>query len=608
LLGSYFPAYNPDGTYGRDPNASIENPLANAKEVSNDIGNNRILANLGAEYQIIPGLSFKTQFGLDYLNIREQYFIPNTHLQGRGVNGDGSEAYSQDLNLINENILRYTKSIGKHDIGFTGVASYQESKFESLFAQAQNFPGNGIRRLSAGSVRVQATSSGSSWGLIGYIGRINYGYDGKYLLSASIRRDGVSRFGANRRWGTFPAISAAWRISEESFMEGINHIVSDLKIRGSYGKSGNAGIGDFASLPLVGAGFNFAQSAGLAPTQLGNPNLGWEQAEQTDVALELGLLNNRISLVAEYYIKNTNDLLLARPLVSSSGFTTVTENIGKLQNKGFELSINSTNFQLKDFRWTTSLNITFPTNKVVKLAGTPFASGFASWVEEGQDVGAFRGYVVKGIFQTQAEITAAPVQSSLTRPGDLQFVDLNNDNRITADDQKIIGSAVPDYYGGFTNVLSYKGFDLNVFVQFVQGNEVFNNTRAFSEGMNSVFGQAKSTLNRWTPSKTNGTLPRAVFGDPNNNRRNSTRWLEDGSFVRLKNVSLSYSIPTSIISKAKMSSLRVFVQAENLKTWTKYSGFDPEVSTFSVSNTAPGTDFLTFPQARTLSFGINLSF
>lgn len=608
LLGSYFPVYNADGTYGRDPNASIENPVANAKEVKNDIGNNRILSNFAAEYQILPGLSFKTQFGLDYLNIREQYFIPNTHLQGRGVNGDGTETYSQELNLINENILKYTRSFGKHDVGFTGVASYQESKYDALFLQAQNFPGNEITRLSAGSVRVAASSTGTSWGLIGYIGRINYGYDGKYLLSASVRRDGVSRFGASKRWGTFPAVSAAWRISEEKFMDGIRDVVSDLKIRGSYGLAGNASINDFASLPLVGAGFNFTQSAGLAPIQLGNPNLGWEQAEQTDVALEVGLLKDRINLVAEYYIKNTNNLLLARPLVGSSGFTSVFENIGQLQNKGFELSINTVNFDKKDFKWTTAFNITFPKNKIVKLAGTPFASGFASWVEEGQDLGAFRGYVVKGIFQTAAEIAAAPVHSTATRPGDIQFEDLNGDNRITGDDQKIIGSAVPDYFGGFTNVLGYKGFELNVFVQFVQGNEVYNNTRAFSEGMNSIFGQSKATLNRWTPTKTSATMPRAVFGDPNNNRRTSTRWLEDGSFVRLKNVSLSYSLPQVVLQKINVSNLRFFVQAENLKTWTKYSGFDPEVSTFSVTNTAPGTDFLTFPQARTFSFGVNLSF
>ena len=605
LLGSYFPAYNANGTYGRDPNASIENPLANAYEVTNDVKSNRMLANVSGEYKIIKHLSFKSQLSVDYLNLKELFYIPSTHLQGGGTRGDGSEGYSQDIGWINENILTYKQSFGKHNLDFTGVASYQESVFESVFAQAQNFPGDQIRRLSAGSVRVVATSSGTSWGLVGYIARMNYAYAGKYLIGASIRRDGVSRFGINRRWGTFPAISAAWRISEEKWLNSSN-VISDFKIRGSYGIAGNASVGNFASLPLVGGGFNFNQAAGLAPIQLGNPDLRWEESKQKDIALELGLFKNRINMVAEYYVKNTKNLLLARPLVGSSGFTSINENIGQLQNKGFEFTLNADVIKRNDFNWTTSFNITFPKNKVVKLAGTPFASGFASWVEEGQDVGAFRGFVVKGIFQTQAEISAAPVHSTLTSPGDIQFEDLNKDGRITTDDQRIIGSAVPKYFGGFTNNLSYKGFSLNIFLQFVQGNSVYNNTRAFSEGMNSIFGQAATTKNHWTPTKTTGTLPRAVFGDPNNNRRTSDRWLEDGSFTRLKNVVLSYNLPQSIISKFKISSLRFFIQGENLYTWTDYSGFDPEVSTFSVTNTAPGTDFLTFPQARTITFGLNI--
>lgn len=596
LLGSHIPAYNTNGTYGRDPNASIENPLANAYEVTNAVRNNRILANIGIDYQLFKDLNFRSQFSVDYLNFREQYYIPSTHVQGAGVRGDGTEGYTQDLNWIYENILTYKKSVGQHDIAFTGVASYQESNFESILGQAQNFPGDQIRRISAGSVRVQASSSGSSWGLIGYIGRINYAYKGRYLFSASLRRDGSSRFGANRRWGTFPSISGAWRLKEESFLSNVNFL-SDLKIRASYGKAGNANIADFASLPLVGVGANYIQNAGLAPSQLGNPNLGWEEAEQTDIALEFQLFK-KINVTAEYYIKNTNNLLLAKPLVGASGFTSVTENIGQLQNKGVELSINGDVVRTKEFSWNTNFNITFPDNKVITLFnGVPFASGFASWVEQGQDLGSFRGFVVKGIFQTAAQIAAAPTHSAATRPGDIEFADLNKDGRITTDDQQIIGSAVPDWFGGLTNNFSYKNFSLNVFVQFVQGNEVYNNTRSFAEGMNGVFGQAASTMNRWTPAKPSTTMPRAVYGDPSNNRRVSTRWVEDGSFVRLKNIVLSYQVGKS----------KFFVQAENLKTWTKYQGFDPEVSTFSITNTAPGTDFLTFPQARTFSFGVNIT-
>jgi hypothetical protein len=233
-------------------------------------------------------------------------------------------------------------------------------------------------------------------------------------------------------------------------------------------------------------------------------------------------------------------LLLAKPLVGASGFTSVTENIGQLQNKGVELSINGDVVRTKEFSWNTNFNITFPDNKVITLFnGVPFGSGFASWVEQGQDLGSFRGFVVKGIFQTAAQIAAAPIHSSATRPGDIEFADLNKDGRITTDDQQIIGSAVPDWFGGLTNNFTYNNFSLNVFVQFVQGNEVYNNTRSFAEGMNGVFGQAASTINRWTPAKPSTTMPRSVYGDPSNNRRVSTRWIEDGSFVRLKNIVLS---------------------------------------------------------------------
>ncbi|KIC89680.1 TonB-dependent receptor [Flavihumibacter sp. ZG627] len=609
LYGSHFPAYKADGTYGRDPNASIENAIANAVEPTYDVNNNRILANAYGEWQITNSLSFRSVVGADYLNFREQQYIPSTHIQGAGVRGDGREGYSEDLNLTNENILTFKKQFGDdHDLTLTGVASFQESRFESIFAQATNFPGDAIRRLTAGSQRVAATSNGSSYGIVGYLARAIYGFQGKYLVTASIRRDGVSRFGADKRWGTFPAASVAWRISEEGFLKNSN-VISDLKLRASWGEAGNSSIGDFASLPLVGAGNNYAQAAGLAPSQLGNPNLGWESSEQTNVGIDVGFLNNRINLTADYYIRNTRELLLARPLVGSSGFTTINENIGSLQNKGFEFALNSTNIDSRDFRWTTNFNITFPDNKVVKLAGTPFASGFASWVEEGQDLGSFRGFVVKGIFQSQEEIAAAPVHSAATRPGDIEFADLDGDNRITTADQKIIGSAVPDFFGGMINELSYKGIGLNFFLQFVSGNEIYNNTRAFGEGMNSIFGQLATVENRWTADKgESATLPRAVFGDPSNNRRTSTRWLEDGSFMRLKNVQLFYNLPQEISKRIKMNNIRIFIQGENLKTWTDYQGFDPEVSTFSITNTAPGTDFLTYPQAKTITFGVNLSF
>ncbi len=607
LMGSHIPAYNANGTYGKDPNASVENPLAAALEPYNKVKNNRILINVSGDYKITPNLTFTSRGGVDYIGFNEHQFKPTTTNSGAGVKGFAVEAYNQSTNLINENILAYNKSFNKHTISATAVASYQLFKFESLFARAENFPGNSIIRLSGGSVKKEATSDGSSQGILGYVGRFNYAYNSKYIISGSVRRDGASNFGANRRWGTFPSISGAWRISEEGFMRGIKPI-SELKLRGSWGKAGNAAFGLFASRALIGVGANYITNAGLAPTQLGNPDLGWEATEQVNLAMDLGLLNNRINLTVELFKRNTNDLLLSRPLVASSGFTSISENIGSLENKGIEFTLSTVNVKKSSFNWTTDFNISFQENMVTKLAGAPFAAGFASWVEAGKPLGSFRGYRVVGLFQTQAEIAAAPFNSAANRPGDIQFRDLNKDNAITAADQEVFGNALPKFYGGLTNNLSYKGFELSVFVQFVYGNDIWNHSRAFSEGMNSVFGQAATVRNRWTPTNTKTNIPRAQFGDQPNNRRNSDRWLEDGSFARIKNLTLAYNIPESITKKWRMGSAKFFIQGQNLYTFTNYSGLDPEVSTFSVTNTAPGTDFLTFPQPRTLTAGINIIF
>lgn len=372
---------------------------------------------------------------------------------------------------------------------------------------------------------------------------------------------------------------------------------------------------------MIEPGTNYLQRAGLAPSQLGNPNLTWEEREDIDLGLEIGLFEDKLSLNIDAYQGTTNELLLSRPLVGASGFTGIQENIGSIQNKGIDISLTTTNIASSKVTWTTTANISFFKNKILKLAGTPFAAGFASWVEEGQALGAFRGYKVVKIFQAQSEIDAlnqkakeltgsasAVYQSTLTRPGDIMFEDINNDGRITSDDQKILGDANPDFYGGVINNIQAYGFDLSFFFQFSIGNYVFNNTRAFSEGMNSVFGQAATVRDRWTTTNTDTDIPRAVFGDPNNNRRVSDRFLEDASYVRLKNISLGYNIPKGIVKKAGLTNARVYVTGQNLLTFTNYSGFDPEVSTFGETNTSAGTDFLTFPQPRTVLFGINLGF
>jgi TonB-dependent starch-binding outer membrane protein SusC len=622
LLGSHIPVFNPDGTYGRDQNASIENPVANALEPTYNVYSNRLLTNIYGELSILEGLNFRTSFSVDYLSLRDDRFIPATHIQAAGVNGTGEQAMSSDLNLVNENYFTYRKSFG--DLNFDALvgASFQNSQYEDFFGRGQNFPGKTIRELSAASVKQTVTSSKTEWGLNSYFSRFNFNWQQKYFISASVRADGSSRFGANNRWGVFPAVSGAWRLSQENFLRD-NSLISELKLKASWGIRGNQNISNFASRALISPGANYLQRAGLAPSQLGNPNLSWEEREDIDLGLELGLFNDRVILNVEAYQGTTNELLLSRPLVGASGFTGITENIGSVQNRGIDISLNTVNVETSKVTWSTNFNLSFFKNEILALAGAPFAAGFASWVEEGQALGAFRGFRTVRLFQTQAEIDElnarareltgnnnAVYQSTLTRPGDIMFEDLNGDGRITADDQTILGTANPDFYGGITNNISAYGFDLSFFFQFSVGNFVFNNTRAFSEGMNSIFGQANTISNRWTPDNqtTDVRYPRAVFQDPNNNRRVSDRFVEDASYLRLKNLSLGYNIPSNVMSKIGMTKGRIYVSGQNLLTFTNYSGFDPEISTFGETNTAPGTDFLTFPQARTMIVGLNLGF
>lgn len=623
LMGPHIPVKNASGAYAKDPNSSTENPVAAANLPTQLYITNRIIGNVYAEYEVIKGLSLRTSFGTDFQAIKEDNFYPSTLNQG-APRGLGRSNYIQDAMWLNENTLNYRKTFAdKHNLNVLLGTSIQESVYERIEATASDFPSDDLPRLESGAVKTVANSFGTSWGLVGYFARLNYDYAGKYILGFSVRTDGSSRFGTNKQFGTFPSVSAAWRISEEAFLKNVSWL-SDLKLRGSWGLTGNQEIGNFTSRGLWGSGVgnraNYNAIAGLTPTQMENRDLSWEKSTAINGGIEAGFLNGRFNLSVDYFVRDVSDLLLNRQLPLTSGFNTISANIGGIRNSGLEASITTTNVRTKDFTWTTNFNVAVIRNEVTALYNNQaFAAGFASWVQVGQPLGAFRGFRVDRIFQTQEEINtlnaearaksgnpAAFYQTNLTAPGDIKFKDLNGDGRITADDQEVLGNAQPDYYGGLTNTLSYKGLELMFFFQFNQGNKIYNNTRAFSEGMNSVFGSTDGVLRRWTPTNTNTDVPRAVFNDPNQNRRVSDRWLEDGSFIRLKNISLSYSLPTSIIEKVKLRSVRVYVSGQNLLTITNYKGFDPEVSTFNATNTSPGTDFLTFPQARTYTFGFNI--
>ena len=611
-----FPVRLSNGTYARDPRNSIDNPLAQAMDPTNLTASTRLNSNFKGTYEIIPNLNFSSNIGIDFLYFKEDRFIPTTTAQGLSTNGRGDANLAQEINWLNENILTYNKSFGgDHNLSLLAGATYQESRQSTITAQATGFPGNNIRVLGAGSVKVDASSGATSWALTSYLARVAYDFKGKYFFNASFRADESSRFSKDNRVGLFPAVSGAWRVIEESFMSSVP-VLTDLKLRASYGSTGNQNFGNFNYLSLFAPGTNYLQTPGFAPTQLANDNLKWETTDQFNAGVDLGLFS-KVTLSVDYYIKSTRDLLLNRPIPSTSGFTVYTQNIGSMENRGIEVVISATPLNSKQFVWKSDFNIAFNQNKITKLAADvlPFGAGFASWIQEGQPIGAFRGFKVDRIFQAQDEINTlnagSPTgvyQASLTRPGDIKFQDLNGDGVINSLDQDILGSAQPTFIGGFTNTFNYKGFDLSIFAQFVSGNKIYNNTRAFSEGMNGIFGQSATVLNRWTPTNTNTNMPRAVLGDPNNNRRTSDRWLEDGSFLRIKSVVLGYSLPASVLKRIKIERMRVYASAQNLFTFTNYSGLDPEVNTFSGSNTALGTDFLTFPQPRTITFGVNLNF
>lgn len=623
LISPAINAYNADGTYGRDVYSSVENPIAAYKEPFNETVTGRLLSNVYGEYKILPSLTFKTNFGADYQIYHERRFVPSTLNAGAApTNGSGIEAYYNDLNLLNENTLTFNKTIGDHSLNFLAGQSWQKDKYETLYAAGTNFPGNDIRRLSAAAVKTDASSSGSSSTLVSFFGRANYDYKKRYIFSATLRSDGSSRFADGHRYGYFPAVSGAWLISDESFMKNINW-VSTLKLRGSWGKTGNNFIGDFVSRSLIGSGFNYNQVAGLSPSVLGDANLTWEKTTSTDVAIDFGFLNDRITLSADLYYRKTNDLLSSLPLPGSTGFTTYTTNVGSMENKGLELDLQTINVKSGDFTWTTNLNISFNKNKILSLANnnTATPSGFGSWLEVGQSIGSFRGYKVAGIFQNQAEIDAlnaaartatgsatALYQVALTAPGDIKFADVNGDGVITSADQTILGSAQPKFTGGFNNTLKYKNIDLSMLWQFSYGNDVLNWTRSFAEGMNTIYGQFATTLDRWTPTNTNTSMPRAVLGDPNSNNRVSDRFVENASYARLKNLSLGYNLPSDLATKLHVRKLRIFAAAQNLVTITDYRGFDPEVSTFNSTPASAGTDFLTAPQAKTFTFGVNVGF
>ncbi|MCB0637199.1 MAG: SusC/RagA family TonB-linked outer membrane protein, partial [Lewinella sp.] len=438
-----------------------------------------------------------------------------------------------------------------------------------------------------------------------YLANVNLSFNNIAFVTASVRADGSSRF-VNDRWGIFPGMSAGVNLSNMAFMKG--GFFDLLKLRASFGVTGNNNIGNFATRQLFGGGSAYLTTPGIAPTQIGNPDLVWETTAQYDVGVDAAFLDNKVAATLEFYVKNTNDLILNRPIPTTSGFTSVPENIGQIRNTGVDLSLTFAPYQ-GEFSWATTIFAGYLHNEVVKLYNnTPIDSVFGTRTAEGQPLGAFFGYVSDGLFQNQAEIEAHATQPGAA-PGDIRFVDLNGDGAINDEDRDFIGKPLPTWAGGIDNKLGYKGLELSFFFQFSLGNDILNNNTAFAEGVNGFFAPTQRIWDgAWRMEGDDEDFPRIAAGDPNNNRRDSDRFVEDASYVRLKTAQLAYNFPSELFGRSGVRSLRLYVQGTNLLTWTNYSWLDPEVSTFGGQNVTLGTDFLTVPQARTVVFGVNLGF
>ena len=598
----------------------ITNPVANIYEIDNKLRTTRLLGNAYAEVKLPLGILYRGTIGGDVRQARQNYYqtssLPLNQLLPPTANAAYSET-AQELNWVTNHTLNYLKQIGEtHRFDILVGLESQKNDFERSRIDANNFPNDLVRTVNAGTII--GTNSGRNfsdqWSLASYFGRAAYSFKDRYLVNASFRRDGSSRFGSKSRWGTFPSGSVGWRVSEESFLKN-NRIVSELKLKASYGISGNnAFTSNYPAIGLLGPDnyvLGGALANGLAVNSIGNENLTWEKSRQTDVGLELGLLSNRLFLTVDYYKRITTDLLLAVQVPTLTGFSSAVKNIGKVENKGLEVALNTRNLT-GALTWTTDLNFSFNRNKVLALGptGDPIRSGTGVGESNitmiGQPLGSFYGYNQLGVFRDQADLDSYPHFAD-SRPGDVKYEDVNKDGKVDANDRTLIGNNQPDFIYGITNNFSFKGFDLGVVIQGIQGATILNLSRRFYENLEGNANSLTTVLNRWqSPTQPgDGTTPRANTRSTGNNNAISSRWVEDASYFRIRNITLGYNIPKTLIQRVKIQSLRLYGGVQNVLTVSKYLGYNPEVSGYEGPLTG-GVDYGSYPLARTYTIGVNI--
>ncbi len=581
------------------------NPLISVDNSTYNTITNRTIGNVFANVNIVKGLIFRSELGMDQLNQTEDAYYGSLTARNTGVpNGYGFYTSDQLLDINTNNFFQYTTTLHeKHDLDFVLGTSFQKQTSANSEADGENFPSDAYKKLASAASKTNALSSSTAFSFLSYFARANYKFNGKYLLALSGRYDGSSRFGANNRYGFFPAASIGWVMSEENFLQD-SRFINFLKLKASYGLTGNAEIPNFASRGLYSGNGGYGGVAGQRPDQIENPDLKWETTAGTDIGFEASILNNRVEIEFDYYTRNTRDLLLNVEIPGTSGFATQFKNVGNLENRGFEVSFNTTNISSRDFKWTSSLNFSHNKNKITNLNGQILGTDVNKAIE-GLPLGVFYTREFAGVDPANGD--ALYYKNTLKSDGTRDRSTTNDYNEAT---DVVVGDPNPDFIYGIGNTFNYKGITLDVLLQGVAGNQIYNGGGQYmsASGSNGFDNQTPDQLKAWKNPGDITMVPEARLFYPNGTDP-SSRYISNGSYLRVKAVTLSYNLPASLISRLKLTNVKVYARAQNLFTFTKYEGWDPEVnSDYQATNINLGQDFYSAPQVKTIVVGINFSF
>lgn len=615
-----YPVKNEDGSWsGPDGNSewygSTRNPIGPTELNKSQTDGYNFLANLTAELTFTKWLKFKSTFGYD----AKFWFIDNftPKYNWKPTPTEETSRYKSDnksFTYLWDNYFLFDHTFAeKHRVGLMAGMSAQWNTNDYLNAQKNVFMFDNVHEMDNGEEMYAIGGNETEWALLSYMARVNYSYEDRYLLTATIRRDGSSRFGKKHRWGTFPSVSVAWRASQEKWFPK-NDYINDLKVRAGYGVTGSqASVRNYSYLASYNTsvypfGISSGNQTALVSSTLANPYIHWEEVAQTNIGFDASLFNSRVMFSFDAYLKETRDMLVKASIPITSGFedtTTTYTNAGKVRNQGIEMSLHTINLT-GELGWETNLTATYNKNKIKDLnSDVPYYinqinNSYVTMLAKDYPINVFYGYVTDGIFQNQSEVNTHAVQPG-AEPGDIRFRDLNNDGVINDSDRTVIGNPNPSWLFSMNNSLSYKGFELSVFLQGIAGNKIYNANNIDNTGMAAAYNQTTDVLKRWQGEGTSNSMPRAVFGDPNQNTRVSDRFVENGSYLRLKNITLSYTFPKQWLQKAQIENARLSLSCENVATITGYSGFDPEVG-------INGIDQNRYPISRTFSLGLNFNF